>query len=372
MSISDNYAPDVTTGNGVTAIFTGNWSPLVATYMRVYLKTIATGALGDPLDQGAGADEYTLSFSSSGYSITLGTAPSNAYQVVRAREIARTQAIPFTTAKGFQGAVHENAFDKVTAICQDLGDESDRSLKFPIATGVDSELPAPTALGLWRFNADADAIEYVLAADIDLELVTLFATQLLASDDGDEALALLGGAAATGTGAVVRKTSPVLVTPNLGVAAATSINFGDDALNAYKIGAAWTPVLTCTTPGNLTVAYSVQVGWYIKIGRLVIASFKIATSAFTHTSGESGNVIITGLPYAASHPNTSADALGVMKFQGITKANYTQFSLNITHGTQQMTINAGGSAQTDGAVQIADMPTGGSVVLSGMIIYPAA
>ena len=143
MTISDNYAPDISTGNGVTTVYTGSWSPLAAEYMRVALKTIATGVTAAPLAQGGGANEYTLTFTSSGYSVTLGTAPSSAYQVVRYREVGLTQGVNYTTSKGFQGDVHTASYDKLTAICQDLRDDLERSITFPVGSTSTATLPEP-------------------------------------------------------------------------------------------------------------------------------------------------------------------------------------------------------------------------------------
>lgn len=161
MAISDNYAPDVSPGNGVTTVFTGNWSPQADEYMRVYLRLISTGELSAALDQGAGADEYTLSFSSSGYSITLGTAPSSLYEVVRAREVALTQTAPFTTAKGYQGGLLERTLDKIVAICQDTQDLVGRQLRVPLgdsATSLEYPVAELRALKYAAFDADGNPI----------------------------------------------------------------------------------------------------------------------------------------------------------------------------------------------------------------------
>lgn len=176
--------------------------------------------------------------------------------------------------------------------------------------------------------------------------------------------------AVTGSGSVVLATSPTLVTPVLGVAAATSLTFGGGVLSSYDFNT-WTPVLTYVTPGNLSVSYSTQAGSYIKIGRMVTLFLNITTSAFTHTTS-SGTCIITGVPFAASLPSGSNSAFGSLGVQGITKANFTNFVLEIDNGNSNLAINASGSAQTNGTVQSADMPTGGSVILIGTITYMAA
>lgn len=141
MSISDNYAPDKSLGNSSTVEFTGNWSPLVASYFKLALEAVATG-VQTLQTQG---DDYTLTFDDDGYVATMDTAPSSDYYVVRYREIEQNQTVPLRTSKGFQGYVHENALDKLTAIDQDQQDAISRTLKFQVgATGItNAVLPAP-------------------------------------------------------------------------------------------------------------------------------------------------------------------------------------------------------------------------------------
>lgn len=101
----------------------------------------------------------------------------------------------------------------------------------------------------------------------------------------------------TGSGANVHATSPTLVTPVLGAATATSINFGDTSLSNYK-QETWTPVVTFATLGDLSVAYTVQSGTITRIGRL---AFITGYLAFTPTyTTSAGALEITNCPYTAS------------------------------------------------------------------------
>jgi|SRR3990167_768055 len=61
----------------------------------------------------------------------------------------------------------------------------------------------------------------------------------------------------------------------------------------------WTPELTFATPGDLSVAYSVQNGSYTRKGNRILFAGNIVTSTFTHGSA-SGALRLTGLPYASS------------------------------------------------------------------------
>lgn len=129
----------------------------------------------------------------------------------------------------------------------------------------------------------------------------------------------------------------------------------------------WTPALTFETPGDLSVAYTTQLGRYIKIGKTVRLSFKILTSTFTHTTA-SGVLKITGLPTLM---NTTVSNIGALAFNGITKANYTQFSLD-SSGNDYLVILASAQGQSISSVGAGDVPTGGTVELRGTIVYEAA
>lgn len=131
----------------------------------------------------------------------------------------------------------------------------------------------------------------------------------------------------------------------------------------------WTPTLTFQTPGDLSVTYSLQAGTYIKIGRLVIAWFTLATSAFTYTTA-SGIFRVGGLPFAISNSHEMHMPLGA--FAGITKANYTQFECRMTNGTSYLDILASGSGQVLATVSITDAASGTNKTIYGCVMYTAA
>lgn len=133
----------------------------------------------------------------------------------------------------------------------------------------------------------------------------------------------------------------------------------------------WTPVLTCVTAGNLSVAYTTQVGQGSKHSKDVKLSWNILTSTFTHTTA-SGNLRITGSPYEVENVTGNVH-VGTLRFSGFTKANYTQVVSVITASASNAIINAftGGTGQADAAVVITDFPTGGTVRLNGTLIFPA-
>jgi hypothetical protein len=139
-----------------------------------------------------------------------------------------------------------------------------------------------------------------------------------------------------------------------------------NTLDDYEEGT-WTPVLTFATPGDLSVAYSIQRGCYTKIGRVVIATVDLVTSTFTHTTA-SGAAQITGLPFAASS-DTNYQSSGAAFWQGITKANYTDGFIQVSAGASALGFVMSGSGQAPAQIAAADMPTAGTVRFRGTIVY---
>ena len=170
-----------------------------------------------------------------------------------------------------------------------------------------------------------------------------------------------------------RFTDVTLTTGNVIVASGQGIDFSatpgtgtSELLNDYEEGT-WTPSLAINTPGDLSVTYSTQTGYYTKVGRFVTVSFQLITSAFTHTTA-SGAWRIAGVPFLAS-PNTLYVNGTIAAFQGITKANYTTFGSTTSTGSAQFLLYASGSAQGLDNVNAADIPSGGSVLLYGSFTY---
>lgn len=130
----------------------------------------------------------------------------------------------------------------------------------------------------------------------------------------------------------------------------------------------WTPALTFITPGNLSVAYSDQVGRYVRIGNLVLAFFSVITSTFTHTTA-TGALSVTGLPVAVTNTDGNATGAGFMQWQGITKASYTHMVPQAVAGGTLFRVIGSGSGQSVGTVTAADIPTGGTVRFIGCLAY---
>lgn len=144
----------------------------------------------------------------------------------------------------------------------------------------------------------------------------------------------------------------------------------EQEFNKIGIIKRWVPAISFTTRGDLVVGYTTQLGDIIRTKDELIATFNIVTSVFTWTTA-SGSLKITGLPYTASTLSNDSGLvwMGDLFFQGITKANYTQFTPAISAADNNIVVIASGSGQAVVNVQAADMPTGGSVLLKGSVHF---
>ena len=71
-----------------------------------------------------------------------------------------------------------------------------------------------------------------------------------------------------------------------------------NALDDYEEGT-FTPTLTYTTPGTVSVTYATRLGFYTKVGNLVTVSMTIVLSAFTKGTA-TGDLRLTGLPFTSN------------------------------------------------------------------------
>lgn len=158
MAISNNYVPLFQLGNGVTTQFSGNWAMIAAAYAAVYLQDAVTG-VQTPVAAGVGSNQYQLVFNNSGFTVTFGTAPTSGQYAVIGRNVSFDQTDPYRTSTGFQGEVIEASVDKLTAICQDLNDIGNRSLKFPLGSTAVGTLPTPVDDTILAWSGTAGAVK---------------------------------------------------------------------------------------------------------------------------------------------------------------------------------------------------------------------
>jgi hypothetical protein len=116
----------------------------------------------------------------------------------------------------------------------------------------------------------------------------------------------ISAASTNGSGNIVLTTSPTLVTPVLGVAAATSVSFpsaggtgtATSDIQSYYEEGTWVPTAVGGTTAG-TTTYTTQVGAYIRIGSCVHVIGTFTYSAATGT----GIITLGGLPFTIK--NTS-------------------------------------------------------------------
>lgn len=334
MTVSSTSSRKSFTGDGVTTSF--GTSPVVffeTSNLVVYVVTTATGASTTLTENThytvTGGDGTTGTVNLAGGSSPYG-APSALQTLVIVRELPLTQEADFVNNDINDAEVLEDVVDRSILIDQQLEAVIDRSFRLADSdvSGASLVLPTPKASKVIGWDSAGTALQNYSAADINASLVSTFGATLI--DDADAAAARV----------------------TLGFVAPT----------------AWTPVLTFATPGNLSVAYSVQAGFYTKKGREVTAFFNLQLSSFTHTTA-SGNLQITGLPFASDSTANLVAVGGSPIWRGITKANYTDVVSVITAGVSLITVSASGSGQANSNVAAADMPTGGTVAFLGSITY---
>lgn len=127
----------------------------------------------------------------------------------------------------------------------------------------------------------------------------------------------------------------------------------------------WTPNLTFATPGDIAWAGTTITGNWYKIGHMCVANF-VFIGTITHTTA-AGNLQITNAPLTAANNGDIPE--GALRWQGITKAGYTDITSQIAGGTTTINFNASGSGVARAAVTSADVPTGGVVNIVGTLIY---
>jgi hypothetical protein len=146
MSISDNYLPTKTLGNGATLIFSFSWDGISSEYVKVFFQNVSTGVI---TEQTTGFTK-ALNAGSAGGTVTFLVAPTSSNYVIIARETPKSQTDPYTTSSGFQASVIENNFDKLVAMIQEDADKLIRSFGYPLGTdvvslGYSTDIPTPEA-----------------------------------------------------------------------------------------------------------------------------------------------------------------------------------------------------------------------------------
>lgn len=143
MTVANNYAPIRQLGNGTTTQVSANWSMIAAAYALVQLENASTG-VRTTVAQGGASNQYQINITSSGFTVTMGTAWANTQYLNVSRVTGLDQTDSYRTSKGFQGEVEENSFDKLTAMVQDARYTAGLSITVPSGETLATVLPAAT------------------------------------------------------------------------------------------------------------------------------------------------------------------------------------------------------------------------------------
>ena len=144
------------------------------------------------------------------------------------------------------------------------------------------------------------------------------------------------------------------ITPN-------GITFNGDtaaanALDDYEEGT-WTPTFIGST-SNPTVTFTEQQGTYIKVGGLIYIEFRLAVGT---TSGGSGNLSISGLPYA--HKTRSGYVSGALSKAFVYNMATDIDTLFVTQSQSIITMYS--SDNTNSQSQVSSLQNGCYVTASG-------
>ena len=140
-----------------------------------------------------------------------------------------------------------------------------------------------------------------------------------------------------------------------------------NALDDYEEGT-WTPSFTGSTT-NPTVSYSTQTGKYTKIGRLVTVSFVLIASGTP--SGGSGDLQISGLPFAVSTTSSQAHGfIGIMNNIGINMSTNQVGLLTQSDAATSLTVIAtSGTVTSSTSVQAVAVIHNSGARVDGTFIY---
>lgn len=134
------------------------------------LKVVVTSATGTETVKTITTD-YTVTGagSPSGGTVTFLIAPATGEKVNITSNVTIDQQTDYTEGGSFSAATHETALDKLTKICQQIKETTNRSIQIPIASqAVSTQTTTPEAHYILRVNADADGVEWASPVDADL------------------------------------------------------------------------------------------------------------------------------------------------------------------------------------------------------------
>jgi hypothetical protein len=249
-----------------------------------------------------------------------GGAPTNAQYVVLALDATLTDErllawAGITRAAGFDTFVATPSSANLAALV--TGETGTGALMFGTSPVITTDITIPNT-GLHLFDTDASHDLIVkpgsnLTADRTFTVVT---------GDVDRTLTLTGNVTSnqdvsttgTPTFASITLSNGQIVFPASQVASA-----GANTLDDYEEGT-WTPTVTFATQGDRSIASPGIVGWYVKVGGMVMAGGQVSGTMNYTTSG--GNIRLQTFPFTPSQT-----AIGTILNGGMTITGYTHVQL---------------------------------------------
>lgn len=217
MTISTTASRVAYDGDGATVAFAVPFPFFAA----VELEVIERDAVGGAETAKVLDTDYTVAGGNGGGgTVTAVVAPPSTVQWVIRRKTARTQSTDYTPNDPFPAETHEKALDRLTMMAQELGEESDRALKFPKtdAAGLSPTLPASVARAGRVLAFDGDGVPTVSGKSL---------TQL--ESEADDAAVSAGSASASASAAAASATNAAESATGAAASAAAAGNSATEA-----------------------------------------------------------------------------------------------------------------------------------------------
>jgi hypothetical protein len=155
MTVSSTTSKAIYSGNGLTTSFAVPFYFLAVADLQVILRSGTTETVQ------ALTTNYTVSGAGNeaGGTVTMLVAPASGTTLTIRRSIAATQGTDLLPNDRLPAEDLEDGLDKLTMIAQQLGEESDRSIKFPASdAAVSAQLPAASARASKFLTFDANGV----------------------------------------------------------------------------------------------------------------------------------------------------------------------------------------------------------------------